>query len=309
MTTLTQPTTDTTVAARAVLVDLSIRKWTASTRDKEATTEVTNNHKAASDVGHFYKQLLDPRFTAEVDSVATAAGADHRRRTLPYTDNGSRLLKATALDDYGRAMREWEGKYMAAVDRLIEKWDEAVEDGIRRQGTMGKRSDYPTKGQLRDRYAFGFIVLPVPVGQDLRIDIADEQLARLQAEIDRTTRAAYAATTANIAERIKTRIAYTLKKLTGTRPDGRPDIFRDSLIENIREDVDFLPSLNLTDDPRIAELIDRMRRDLADLSPEGLRINGRLRVETTKKAEAILSEASAIAAEADAIASKMADFI
>ena len=77
-------------------------------------------------------------------------------------------------------------------------------------------------------------------------------------------------------ERVTTVLAKMIERLNEYTPSaGKGDrakgIFRDSLVENVRELIAVLPSFNLTGDSFLATLADRMERELCAHEAEELR--------------------------------------
>jgi hypothetical protein len=72
----------------------------------------------------------------------------------------------------------------------------------------------------------------------------------------------------------------------GDRAEG---IFRDSLVENVRELVAVLPSLNITGDPTLAAVAARMEALCRDDADE-LRDNAAARASVAAEADAILAD-------------------
>jgi hypothetical protein len=66
-------------------------------------------------------------------------------------------------------------------------------------------------------------------------------------------------------------------------------IFRDSLVENVTEMVDLLRACNITNDPDMAGMADRLERALRGVTPEGLREDAYLRAETKRSIDAAIA--------------------
>ena len=68
-------------------------------------------------------------------------------------------------------------------------------------------------------------------------------------------------------------------------------IFRDSLIENVRELTEILPSLNIVSDPDIADLIKQTQKDIGSISDvKALRKDPEYRKDVAKSASKILKQ-------------------
>jgi hypothetical protein len=81
------------IASSAMLVELSISTWTARKLDKKVSTQVDNDNGAKTKVVNANKNLMAGTGVLEnLVKYAANARAWHLSQTLPWTDNGSRLL-------------------------------------------------------------------------------------------------------------------------------------------------------------------------------------------------------------------------
>jgi hypothetical protein len=152
--------------------------------------------------------------------------------------------------------------------------------------------------ELRERFSLRVRTLPMPDASDFRVDIADAQARMIRDEIERDSRAALETAmgdawkrVADVCSRMVERLqAYKPAAASGERASG---IFRDSLVENVRDLVSVLPSFNLTNDPTLAVITSRLESDLCSHSAEELRDDSRLRDETARAAQSILDDVSA----------------
>ena len=67
-------------------------------------------------------------------------------------------------------------------------------------------------------------------------------------------------------------------------------IFRDSLIDNVKDLIEVLPDLNITDDPELAKLIAAARKNICTSDVQALRDDGDYRTKVAKSAADILKQ-------------------
>jgi len=72
-------------------------------------------------------------------------------------------------------------------------------------------------------------------------------------------------------------VTHLAERLSGTREDGRPKIFRDTAVTNLTEFLDLFQARNVTDDSELAALVARAHDLLYDVHPQRLRNNDALR--------------------------------
>src|SRR5574340_1123555 len=82
----------------AMLASLNISMWTARKYDRKVTTEATRSHGAAEDAGRFNKLLVPKTAIQPLEQAAGAARREHDEWTLPWGNNGERLLPGDKLD-------------------------------------------------------------------------------------------------------------------------------------------------------------------------------------------------------------------
>lgn len=288
------------LASRAMLCNLVIRQWSGRRLDKSATDAVIQNAGAADDAGRFNKLLIPAAILAPVSRAANAARDYHYSRTLPWLDNGARILPSLAFDPYSARMRALRLEFDSAVAEFLQAYPDAVADARKRLGSLFDAGDYPDVSELRGRFSVATRFLPMPDASDFRAALSDEQAARVRAEIERTTREAQELATRDAWERVREALARMVEKLNAYRPGdaGRKaeGIFRDSLVENVRDLVAILPAFDLSGSGHMATIAARMERELTRHDAAELREAPKLREDTAKAAAAILADVSAFLA-------------
>lgn len=291
MTLTANPTTTTgSIAERAMLSDLTIRQWTAIRQDKSAARETTNAHGASAEMGRFSKHLIDPKHLAPITKAAAAAHVEHRTRTLPWLDSGPRILPAAGFFVYESAMRTHESTFQDAVSAFAAHYPEHVAEGRQKLGSLWDPRHYPTPAAIRDAFAIGYNVIPFPTATDFRVDIPQDVLDRLTRAYVETERQIISAAMRDVAERINTTVGHMAARLRiyKVATTGTEGVFRDSLVTNVRDLAALLPALNITADPTLAAVTERIANELTLLSPDTLRVSTAARNRTAAAAEAIL---------------------
>jgi hypothetical protein len=308
------PVADFSLANRAVLVYYTKNGWSGAKRDDAVTREVARNKQANENLGHFYKHLLAREALQEVKATCQAAYEDHLDRTFAWKNNGVRLLPAAGIDAYDLAQQGFKAKLEQALNRLQASWDD-WKDKARQDktglGQMFRESDYPPFPKVRRSFRVDFKIdnLP-PDPTDFRLSCGDAVLARIKENARADTEAVLKDTVADAAERIADTIGLMADGLSRFKREFTKDeagkvqqkttgVFRDSLVGNVRRLAGLLPSLNLTDNPRLRDLAERIERDLCAWDADDLKDNDATRAEVATKAAAIAKEASAILAKVD----------
>jgi hypothetical protein len=273
---------------RALLVSLNISAWGARRRDREVTDRVAREHGADRDAGRYTKRLVPKSYLAPIDRVRGEARALHYKLTLPWCDDGFRILPVALHLDYMERCRDLRARFHDSVTAFLAAYADAKAAARATLGSLYREADYPSPADLRDAFAFDVNPQPLPGGDDWRIDLPEATIATirrdLQARLDDARRLALADLYRRLAAAVS-RIATTLAE------PGQ--VFRNSLVGNLRDLCRLLPSLNVAADRDLAALGDDVERRLATLDPALLRQDPATRQAAAVDAAAMLETISA----------------
>jgi hypothetical protein len=270
----------------AMIANLNIRNWSARKHDKAVSAEVDVAH-SAQDGGRYNKMLISK---TALDPLAQHAGRVrkfHYSMTLPWGDNGDRLLPAKAYMDYTKAMRSFKDECEKLTKTFVGEYPQLVTDARNRLGTMYDAGDYPDVSDIRDRFGIAVGFMPVPDAKDFRVDVGDEALEEIRAGIN----AAVAERQAGAVKECWNRLFTVVGALHTMMCKDKP-LFKDSLIENIRDLVELVPKLNITDDQELTRMCALIERDLV-VPTYMLRKSPGARADLQTKAAHILSSIAA----------------
>ncbi len=266
---------------RAMLANLTIRAWTARKQDKKVTAEVEQQH-GAKDAGNFNKLLIDKNALQPLSQHSGRVRDFHYKMTLPWGDNGDRLLPSQAYMDYTNAMRTYRSENEALADDFAKQYPQLVADARSKLGSMYDPNDYPPIDDIRQRFGIAIHFLPVPDANDFRVDVGAEAANEIKESITK-------AVTERQAEAIKecwSRLYEAVSKIGEVMSRDNPRIY-DSLFTNTEDLVDLIPKLNITDDPKLNGVCQEIRNSLL-VDPDRLRRSGIKRREVAHAADDIL---------------------
>lgn len=280
----------TSLADKAMLANLRVRTWTRSKTEQDVTEEVASNHSSDVNMGRYSKQLLPREAFAGILKAWNKADAEYRMYTLPWLDSGFRILSSASYFKFTQMMREDETEFNKAVESFIKVFPKHIEDARQRLGSLFKEDDYPKPKTLRDRFSFGYRILPLPAAEDFRIlGLSDEEMETVRAEAEASQKEAVKQALADVARRIEDVVGHMAKRLNSG------STFRDTLVSNVFEMAELIPALNITDDPMLVDISNRMRETLCAFSPDQLRTNNTARERIAKEAADILTQVSVFA--------------
>jgi hypothetical protein len=271
---------------RALLVQLSISQWSARKFDKKATKEVADNHGTSTAAGRYNKALLPMNDLLDnVHKKSTLIRQEFYDNTLPWGMDGTMMLPTSNYLNFMTEFRKSKGDWEWLVNMFLSNYDSLVLDAQRQLGSLYNPADYPSVSELRSKFKIDIAVYPVPSG-DFRVALASEELSRIQQDVEARVRDAGQTAMREVWQRLYDKVKHSCDKLTDPKA-----IFRDSLVENIREICAILPRLNFTDDPNLEAMRQEVEATLLH-NPDTLRNAPILRQQTAQQAKAIMDKMS-----------------
>lgn len=281
---------------RAILVKLTVKLWSNRKTDQEVTDEIISQKEAQHDSGEFRKRLLKHAAMQKVYTVAGAIRASHYEQTLPWMDGGPRIIAIERYKDYTDKMRGLRKELQVAIDELIEQYDVIVAEEPKRLKKLFNADDYPTKEELRKKFIVDIETMPVPVAKDFRAKVSDAETNAIIKDMEKRNKERLKLATKDTFARVAKLVGRMAEKLEGYKPrEGlhkAESTFRDSLVENIRELADILPSMNLAGDPELTKIHKDLVEHLCKYDADELRADVKARQVTAKKANQIYNKVS-----------------
>jgi hypothetical protein len=269
---------------RALLVALNISEWRARRHDKEVTAQIAKDHGAERTAGCFTKALVPKSYLAAVAKVRTEARARHHELTLPWCDEGGfRILPVDLHLAYMEEFRAFRSRFQSAVTDFLGAYDEAKAAAREELGSLYRAADYPSSSRLSDAFELEVKLQPLPTGHDWRIDLPETTVERIRMDLEARLEDAHRLAMADLYGRL----AAVVSRMATTLAEPAK-IFRDSLVGNIRELCELLPSLNIARDEGLLAVSREIELRLARLSPALLRQDPESRQSAAVDAAALL---------------------
>lgn len=273
---------------KAMLVRLSIGLPGNGRKDKPLTAEVTANHSLAGNAGRWMKTLYPPEAFAPITEKAGEARTFHYANTLPWMDDGQRILPVTHYTEFTAAMRRFRVKFDDLAENhflsQLPLWEQKAR--AMHNGTF-RPEDYLPEHKLRKKFAFAVDFQPIPSADDFRVTINSADMDAIKADMDARLAQAVADAQADLWRRL----AEPLVKMVERLKDPTAT-FRDSLVGNLQEIVTLIPALNLTADKALAGFAQQVQVSLAGLNPQNLRDFPSQRNAAAVRAQEILDKMS-----------------
>lgn len=272
---------------KAMLVAVHFSVWTARKHDKRVSEKVATEYNAETRAGRYNKKLLAD--APKLDAINALVGRIRNwvySVTLPWTDEGSRILPAELYYEFGRRWTEYESEFQQAVADFLRNYEVYVVEAGPVLGDLMCNDDYPTVEELREKFSMKRDILPIPTGNDFRVELNQAERDRLAKELDEANKQTMAAGICDLWQRLYDVVQHMARSLANNKR------LHTSTIDNVRELADLLPLLNLAGDQTLADLAQRVKDELCQYSAETLRRDPTTRKEIANNA-ALMAESIA----------------
>ncbi len=221
------------------------------------------------------KKLLDtkhPRFKA-VTAVRGNARSYWASISLPYPEPGIRLVKQDAVTQFQEQMQQFQTELGTAVQQLNEQYASLRTAARDRLGRLYNDADYPPSlaGLFEISWDFPSVEPPSYL-QQLNPELYEQECQRVQARFEEAVQLAEQAFQDELAHLV----SHLTERLSG-HEDGRPKIFRDTAVGNLREFFDRFRLLNVRSNVQLDSLVAQCQQIVQGVEPQKLRENGTLR--------------------------------
>jgi len=271
----------TMAAVRVAVTWCGVRKTLSPTQKAEAAAafDAEGNFLSAG------KKLLDtshPAFKA-VTTVRGRMIAFWRGISLPFPDPGVRLIRQDDISMFDVQFTTLKAELAEAVALLDEQYSELKQAARNRLGRLFNPADYPPSLASLFDVAWEFpSVEPPEYLRQLSPVLYEQEAARVASRFDEAVRLAEEAFTAELAKLV----SHLTERLTG-QEDGKPKIFRDSAIANVKEFFDRFRTLSVRSDQQLDDLVSQAQRVIRGVAPQELRENPNLRQHVATQLSAV----------------------
>lgn len=281
-------TTTPSLARSAMLVDLSFSQWTGRKKDRATSEEVVASKNAKSkNAASVYNALLgDCKELAEVSRFVTKARTNHMKLTLPWNDGGTRLLPTKAVLTYSDFINETQQEFDTLVANFINKYPTLRAAASFELGDLFDADNYPEQSEVVKKFGMRCEFTPVPDAGDFRLDVDVEVMQFMEKQYGAVMDRRLAQAQQDLWERLHAQLTQMADRLQVI--DGKPNVFRDSLVENANDLVDMLALLNPTNDAELENARVKLKMALSGIDADTLRKSLTVRETTRKRVSDIL---------------------
>ncbi|MDQ3024403.1 MAG: hypothetical protein M3R04_08490 [bacterium] len=273
------------ITKNAMVLNIAIGLWQGYRLDKEASSKVTRDANANSDAARVNKHLVPKEALKPIVSAAGALRAHFYSKTLPWKDNGDRLITRLMYLDFIPEHERLVAEFNDAVEEfLTTSYPAAREQAEFRMGELFNASDYPTSRELRHRFYVEMDIDAVTESGDFRVEMDADQVNAVRSSMEEAMRGRIGRAMQDVWSRLGEVVGHFAEKM------GSDGIFRDTTVRNLEELVDLLPGLNVLDDPDLKRIGDDIKARLTGYEPKDLRKDDGARSQAAKDAADIMEQ-------------------
>jgi len=285
------------IASSAMTVELSMSIWTARKKDHKASDDVASMNSADKGVANVTKNLLGN--CDELIALQKFAGNLrnlHYSMTMPWSDNGQRLVTTMQYFKYNEVMTEMIDEGWRMVDDFLNVYEWKVMDAQAKLGAMFNRDEYPTRDAIRDKFAFRLSYEQLPDGGntgDWRLDLPHEAMQTLRTNYTDTFNLKIKGAMDDVWTRLHTNLTRLVRQLD-VDEEGKGNRLYDTVFDQALSLTEMLGTCNVTGDTQMEAMKRQLEQALhqadgAPLTVDKIKKSPTLREDTRAKLDAALS--------------------
>ncbi len=266
------------ISDNAILVSTSFKVLGIHKKDELATDHVNSHFESST--AKCSKALLHGRHLKGIKAVRTAVCDFIGRNTLPWSEDGKRLLPAANFDKFQSKMEDFKHQWRVEVEDFVRRWDDMLYEAASASGKLFDKSAYPDKSEVTGKFKFSVNFSKVPNANDFRVELISESAeAEIRKSISDQVNQEVLSGKRDILERITKNMRHLAEVLTDPKKQ-----FRKSALTNATEMAQLLKDLNVTNDPSITDLADDAKSLLDNFDADDLITKGQeAQIEAGKK--------------------------
>ena len=256
--------------SQAMLVGLAIGKWSGRKSDKAVAAEVAVAKNAKIDVVSVGKKVVPSEALAKLNKLSNEAKKFHKFHTVPWGEEGKRLLPVSKYDWYKQEMDDFSIQFEDLKIQFIkdyEYWKQKAEAGM---GELYRESDYPQRDAIERMTFFEWNVSAVPTSKHLVMQLGQRQINEIKEKMEKGNAKRLQKVSVDLYTRIGEAVKLVRSKLV-TDEDGKAAIIRQSVLDGLSNVVDVVPELNVMGDDELSKLCEEVREMIADINAKELR--------------------------------------
>lgn len=265
--------------------------------DKEASRDANTHAHARTDAGRVVVQRFAgaDELPKRIMDLQKEAHDNLKRVSTQWGAGKRRLLPNANFQGWISAQRDIQDKFNLAVSTFIDKSDEVLAQARSNLGNF--KVDLPTKKDIEESYSLSYQLEPIPDGAqfqgsaEVETYLREQFEANIAASVQEARQDALRRLADPLSKLVERMDAYNKREveIASGKDPGKTGIFRDSVVENLKEVSKVFASFNVLGDPKLTE-ISRMVEAFNKIDADILRKRGDIRTAAAERAKEVLSQ-------------------
>lgn len=301
------------IQTAAMLGSLNVSVWEGRKKDKDIEQDVADRAGARSKrATSVHKHLfVDCPPLEAIKSLRGEARLWFNKYTLPWDDNGRRLIPTAIYFEIQQEMANYESRFAKLVQTFVQVYSTEISKQAFERGAMFNRDEYPKVEDIADKFCFTINLTPVPMSGDFRVDIGNDALKELNERCEADTQMRVKSAMSGAWERVKEQVEWVLDRMTAAmeydpnaveeikeyddagnvtkleiKKKRRPKMY-ESMLDQGLETCGLLRDLNVTNDPDLEEARRMLEKALVHVDMKSLKESPELQATTKNAMQAI----------------------
>lgn len=271
------------IVKECMVVNLQIGMWNGYKLDKESSKRVTEQASADADSARVNKHLVPKEALKNIVSAAGLLRMHFYNNTLPWKDNGDRLLTRKLYMQFVQDHSQHVKTFNEAVEQFLTvDYPKVVDQAAFRMGELFKAEDYPAVSDLRRKFYVRMDIDAVTEAADFRVAMDTAVVDEIKMDIYEALQGRLSRAMGDVWSRLADTLGHFAAKMS------EDAIFRDSTVTNLEEIVELLPSLNFMDDPDLDAIRQDIKQSIVGYSPKELRKDAAAKTQAALDAKRIM---------------------
>jgi len=239
------------------------------------TKQAADTFEAATELVTASKKLIDTKHPAykAVTAIKSQVSGYWRSMTLPYPQDGVRLIRQSDVAAFEEKMQEFRTALKAAAANLQLEYETIKANSREKLGSLYNADDYPASVENVFDIKWDYpAVEPPNYLMSFNPELYEQERHKIQQRFEDAVRLAEAA----FAEQLRDLITHLIERLTDN-PDGTRKVFRSSAIENFKEFAENFRRMNVRSNAQLDQLIDQAENLVSGVDVDDLKTNKDLR--------------------------------
>ena len=218
------------------------------------------------------KEILDSKELQAITAFDSKTRVKLLTYCLPsYIDDGYYFLPISLIEEVNSFLTNRQRDREGMVEMFLSIYRQLQSEDKIRLGPLYRETDYPGEDAVRQAFTWTVRYISFSVPGSLR-EISVSLFEQEKVKQERMWEDAASEVRQALREAMAGLVAHAIEKLS-YKSDGKPQVFRDSMVQNMSEFLDLFAARNLTNDADLAALVGQARQLMAGVDPSTLRSN------------------------------------